>query len=183
LIYSISTNRPFQATFGIFREEAIMLLRRFYIQENEKAPEPKQKKTRELKTDIIPLEIANKELIEELERKKKGEDCGLAPAAPAALAPLSGNAIKSPGNAMAPSPVSEVPRVAGPIPTAPAASRNTTSNRMYTLIPNAGGPTTPGATHSVAIPLAPRSKPKDAAGNGRGGADRTADKKDTGRME
>jgi hypothetical protein len=48
-----------------------MLLRRFYIQENEKAPEPKQKKTRELKTDIIPLEIANKELIEEMERKKK----------------------------------------------------------------------------------------------------------------
>jgi hypothetical protein len=48
-----------------------MLLRRFYIQENEKAPEPKQKKTRELKTDIIPLEIANKELIEEMGRKKK----------------------------------------------------------------------------------------------------------------
>jgi tRNA-specific adenosine deaminase 2 len=33
-----------------------MLLRRFYIQENGKAPEPKQKKTRELKTDIIPLQ-------------------------------------------------------------------------------------------------------------------------------
>jgi hypothetical protein len=48
-----------------------MLLRRFYIQENEKAQEPKQKKTRELKTDIIPLEIANKELIEEMERRKK----------------------------------------------------------------------------------------------------------------
>lgn len=42
---------------GIFREEAIMLLRRFYVQENEKAPEPKQKKERVLKTDILPLDI------------------------------------------------------------------------------------------------------------------------------
>lgn len=33
-----------------------MLLRRFYIQENEKAPEPKPKKTRELKTEILPLD-------------------------------------------------------------------------------------------------------------------------------
>ncbi|CAD0021311.1 unnamed protein product [Aureobasidium pullulans] len=40
---------------GIYRAEAIMLLRRFYVQENEKAPEPKQKKNRELKTDIMPL--------------------------------------------------------------------------------------------------------------------------------
>jgi hypothetical protein len=47
-----------------------MLLRRFYIQENEKAPEPKQKKTRELKTDIVPLEVANRELIESLGRTK-----------------------------------------------------------------------------------------------------------------
>lgn len=71
---------------GLFREEAIMLLRRFYVQENEKgefdsfhrsllvlrvvvmtedvladlqsAPEPKQKKNRELKTDIIPVQMA-----------------------------------------------------------------------------------------------------------------------------
>ena len=34
-----------------------MLLRRFYVQENEKAPDPKQKKTRELKTEILPLEM------------------------------------------------------------------------------------------------------------------------------
>jgi tRNA-specific adenosine deaminase 2 len=34
-----------------------MLLRKFYVQENEKAPEPKQKKTRELKTEILPMDI------------------------------------------------------------------------------------------------------------------------------
>ena len=45
---------------GIFREEAIMLLRKFYVQENEKAPEPKQKKERVLKTEILPLETEKK---------------------------------------------------------------------------------------------------------------------------
>ncbi|KAL7276748.1 tRNA(adenine34) deaminase [Rhizina undulata] len=34
---------------GIYREAAIMLLRRFYVQENEKAPKPIGKKGRELK--------------------------------------------------------------------------------------------------------------------------------------
>ncbi len=34
---------------GIFRKEAIMLLRRFYIQENENAPNPRAKGNRELK--------------------------------------------------------------------------------------------------------------------------------------
>lgn len=47
---------PYPVYGGIFREEAIMLLRKFYVQENDKAPEPKQKKTRELKTEILPLE-------------------------------------------------------------------------------------------------------------------------------
>ncbi len=70
---SESVDKPYPAHYGIYREEAIMLLRRFYIQENEKAPEPKQKKTRELKTDIIPLAVANKDLIEGL---KKREDDG-----------------------------------------------------------------------------------------------------------
>ncbi|KAI4816158.1 cytidine deaminase-like protein [Aureobasidium sp. EXF-8845] len=46
---------PYKIFGGIYRAEAIMLLRRFYVQENEKAPEPKQKKNRELKTDIMPL--------------------------------------------------------------------------------------------------------------------------------
>jgi tRNA-specific adenosine deaminase 2 len=51
---------PLQVHGGIFREEAIMLLRRFYVQENDKAPEPKQKKLRELKTEIVPLEGARR---------------------------------------------------------------------------------------------------------------------------
>jgi len=39
---------------GLMREEAIMLLRKFYIQENEKAPNPRPKKNRELRTDFYP---------------------------------------------------------------------------------------------------------------------------------
>merc|ERR1711939_1073166 len=40
---------------GLFREEAIMLLQKFYVQENNKAPDPKPKKNRELKTEILPV--------------------------------------------------------------------------------------------------------------------------------
>jgi tRNA-specific adenosine deaminase 2 len=57
IIPSPSIDKPYPVTGGIFREEAIMLLRKFYVQENEKAPEPKQKKTRELKTEILPMDI------------------------------------------------------------------------------------------------------------------------------
>ncbi|KAA6412823.1 MAG: trna-specific adenosine deaminase subunit tad2 [Lasallia pustulata] len=57
-VLSIHTNPsidpPYPVYGGLFREEAIMLLRRFYVQENDKAPEPKGKKTRELKTEILP---------------------------------------------------------------------------------------------------------------------------------
>jgi len=52
-----SVDKPYPVVGGIFREEAIMLLRKFYVQENEKAPEPRQKKTRELKTEILPLDL------------------------------------------------------------------------------------------------------------------------------
>lgn len=58
LSFSPSIDPPYPAYGGIFREEAIMLLRRFYIQENDKAPEPKQKRNRELKTEILPLDKA-----------------------------------------------------------------------------------------------------------------------------
>ncbi|KAK0937244.1 tRNA(adenine34) deaminase [Friedmanniomyces endolithicus] len=64
---------------GLFREEAIMLLRKFYVQENAKgeivalvclvlvggadfetvAPDPKPKKNRELKTEILPIATPN----------------------------------------------------------------------------------------------------------------------------
>lgn len=54
---SPSVDKPYPVHGGIFREEAIMLLRKFYVQENEKAPEPKQKRTRELKTEIVPMEL------------------------------------------------------------------------------------------------------------------------------
>lgn len=57
MICSPSIDPPYPVYGGIYREEAIMLLRKFYVQENEKAPEPKQKKNRELKTDILPLDM------------------------------------------------------------------------------------------------------------------------------
>ena len=57
LLPSDMSDPKYIAIPGIFREDAIMLLRKFYIQENEKAPEPKQKKTRELKTEIVPLDL------------------------------------------------------------------------------------------------------------------------------
>ncbi|KAJ5096255.1 APOBEC/CMP deaminase zinc-binding, partial [Penicillium alfredii] len=46
--HSIDPSYPVHG--GLFKEEAIMLLRRFYIQENEKAPNPRPKKNRELNT-------------------------------------------------------------------------------------------------------------------------------------
>ena len=71
---SSSIDPAYQTYGGIFREEAILLLRKFYVQENDKgrsnpvhmfiyflliesllAPEPHKKANRELKTDILPL--------------------------------------------------------------------------------------------------------------------------------
>ncbi|KAJ5605065.1 hypothetical protein N7510_010219 [Penicillium lagena] len=47
---SPSIDPPYPVHGGLFQKEAIMLLRRFYIQENEKAPNPRPKKNRELNT-------------------------------------------------------------------------------------------------------------------------------------
>lgn len=44
----------YQATAGYLRDEAIMILRRFYVTENTNAPVPKQKTSRVLKTEIPP---------------------------------------------------------------------------------------------------------------------------------
>lgn len=44
----------YKATGGYLREEAIMILRRFYVTENTNAPIPKQKSNRVLKTEIPP---------------------------------------------------------------------------------------------------------------------------------
>ncbi|KAI9636813.1 putative tRNA specific adenosine deaminase [Dioszegia hungarica] len=50
----VNTHEPFVAEGGYYREEAIMLLRRFYMSENQNAPNPKKKASRVLKTDIPP---------------------------------------------------------------------------------------------------------------------------------
>lgn len=47
---------PYRAYPGFYRKEAIMLLREFYVQENERAPTPQAKKTRQLKTDVEPFD-------------------------------------------------------------------------------------------------------------------------------
>lgn len=41
-------DRPYPSYGGLYRNEAINLLRRFYMQENEKAPQPQPKQEREL---------------------------------------------------------------------------------------------------------------------------------------
>jgi len=46
---------PYKATGGYLREEAIMIMRRFYITENTNAPNPRSKANRVLKTEIAPL--------------------------------------------------------------------------------------------------------------------------------
>ncbi|KAK9897415.1 cytidine deaminase-like protein [Cystobasidium minutum MCA 4210] len=51
-------SEPLQAVGGYRREEAIMLLRRFYLTENIHAPAPRDKSKRVLKTDIPPLPSA-----------------------------------------------------------------------------------------------------------------------------
>ena len=49
-----SIDPPYPAHGGLFRKEAIILLRRFYIQQNEKAPNPQGKKDRRLNTTVDP---------------------------------------------------------------------------------------------------------------------------------
>jgi len=51
---------PYDALEGYGREEAIMLLRRFYITENTNAPVPKSKARRVLKTDIPPMIVSGR---------------------------------------------------------------------------------------------------------------------------
>lgn len=52
-------SKPLQAFGGFRREEAIILLRKFYITENTNAPAPKKKTNRVLKTDIPSLPGVN----------------------------------------------------------------------------------------------------------------------------
>ena len=46
----------YEVSGGWLREEAILLLRRFYVQENERAPEPRGKVGRVLKLEVEPLD-------------------------------------------------------------------------------------------------------------------------------
>ncbi|PVH86316.1 cytidine deaminase-like protein [Cadophora sp. DSE1049] len=48
---------------GWLREEAIVMLRRFYVQENDRAPEPRAKKDRVLKLEVEPLGTGKAELL------------------------------------------------------------------------------------------------------------------------
>ncbi|WVQ90232.1 hypothetical protein IAS59_004009 [Cryptococcus gattii] len=50
----LDSHPAYVAVGGFYREEAIMLLRRFYMSQNPNAPKPKKKATRVLKTDIPP---------------------------------------------------------------------------------------------------------------------------------
>ncbi|KAI5778905.1 cytidine deaminase-like protein [Geopyxis carbonaria] len=47
--------RSYKAIGGIRYDEAIMLLRRFYVQENGRAPKPIEKRSRHLKLEIAPF--------------------------------------------------------------------------------------------------------------------------------
>lgn len=51
----IGEEGDYEVSGGWLREEAILLLRRFYVQENERAPEPREKKGRVLKLEVEPL--------------------------------------------------------------------------------------------------------------------------------
>lgn len=52
-----SIDPPYPSFGGLYRKEAIMLLRRFYIQENGNAPNPRSKGNRELNTVVAEKKI------------------------------------------------------------------------------------------------------------------------------
>lgn len=49
---ALVSSPPYEALGGYYREEAIMLLRRFYLTENANAPNPRNKAKRVLKTEV-----------------------------------------------------------------------------------------------------------------------------------
>ncbi|SMN20809.1 similar to Saccharomyces cerevisiae YJL035C TAD2 Subunit of tRNA-specific adenosine-34 deaminase [Maudiozyma saulgeensis] len=51
---SLNENKTYDAIPGIYRKEAIMLLRYFYVRENDHAPKPKVKKERILDKETFP---------------------------------------------------------------------------------------------------------------------------------
>ncbi|GAA5889602.1 hypothetical protein JCM8208_001070 [Rhodotorula glutinis] len=75
---------PYPAVGGYRREEAIMLLRRFYISENTSAPNPKRKNNRVLKTDIPEVAPSRSP---SLASRSSTPNLAPPPSAPAPLAP------------------------------------------------------------------------------------------------
>lgn len=51
----LGSHPPYEASGGYYREEAIMVLRRFYLTHNVNAPKPKDKSKRVLKTEFQPI--------------------------------------------------------------------------------------------------------------------------------
>ncbi|KAG8930412.1 tRNA(adenine34) deaminase [Tulasnella sp. 418] len=54
---------PYKATYGYKRDEAIIILRKFYITENTAAPAPRSKANRVLKTEVLDPTIRSKETL------------------------------------------------------------------------------------------------------------------------
>ena len=50
----------YEVSGGWLREECIVILRRFYVQENGRAPEPRSKGNRVLKLEVEPLGVGEK---------------------------------------------------------------------------------------------------------------------------
>ncbi|KAI8922882.1 cytidine deaminase-like protein [Entophlyctis helioformis] len=49
----VGEGSKYPAVGGLYREEAIIALRKFYVRENDHAPKPKKKATRVLKTEVL----------------------------------------------------------------------------------------------------------------------------------
>lgn len=54
-------SKSYPSEGGYFHEEAILLLRKFYIRENKHAPVPRKKTNRVLKTEVIPMNKQKRE--------------------------------------------------------------------------------------------------------------------------
>ena len=59
---------PYEVSGGWLREEAIMMLRRFYVQENGKAPVPRPKKERVLREDFDEAGMAVNRVVTKVEK-------------------------------------------------------------------------------------------------------------------
>lgn len=76
---------PYEVSGGWLREEAIMMLRRFYVQENGKAPVPRPKKERVLREDFdeagkaVNRVVTKVEKLVEEAKKSKAESVAKGP--------------------------------------------------------------------------------------------------------